>query len=299
MTHSLAGGTGSGLGARLTVQLRDEFPIEHLLSCVVHPLASGETPLQDYNELLCLAKLYECSDGVVVYSNDDVLRQAQRAPTSQGRREKRSVSFASLNKHIVSSLCGLLFPNDNLTAKSCCSINMEPWEMLRSLCPMPTLNFVTVDQHATRDMSWTDTCSALLHSWRKHDSAKLTFSSLANILVARGKQPPATENVMRQMEAKVRASLNCVPWNPYPVDAWKSEHTAAVPDDCSNQLVLASNYSSIAEMAEQCWSRAKVMYGSRAYLHWYWRHGADEDMFGEAFETVASIVHNYDDAIRT
>lgn len=57
MVHSLCGGTGGGLGSRLLESLRNEFNSEHIISCVVVPFMSGDTPLQHYNALLSLTSL--------------------------------------------------------------------------------------------------------------------------------------------------------------------------------------------------------------------------------------------------
>ena len=60
--QSLAGGTGSGLGAFFTEQLRLEFPDCFMVNQVVWPYDSGEVIVQNYNSLLSLATLYEvCS----------------------------------------------------------------------------------------------------------------------------------------------------------------------------------------------------------------------------------------------
>ena len=47
----------SGFGSRLCEALRDEYPMNYLMSVTVAPCASGESPLQHYNSLLCLATL--------------------------------------------------------------------------------------------------------------------------------------------------------------------------------------------------------------------------------------------------
>lgn len=45
LVHSLAGGTGSGLGSRLIESYRDTFGKAYLATCSVWPHSSGETPL--------------------------------------------------------------------------------------------------------------------------------------------------------------------------------------------------------------------------------------------------------------
>jgi len=62
LISSLCGGTGGGLGSRILESLRGEFRLEHIISCVVAPFLTGDTPLQHYNALLSLASLqkYVC-----------------------------------------------------------------------------------------------------------------------------------------------------------------------------------------------------------------------------------------------
>lgn len=59
LCHSLAGGTGSGLGTRLSEELRERFGVRLLLNCSVSPHRHGESPMQAYNATLCLAHLLE------------------------------------------------------------------------------------------------------------------------------------------------------------------------------------------------------------------------------------------------
>jgi len=57
LVHSLTGGTGSGLGARLIETLRDAYPLAYNTAVSVSPHLSGDSPLQHYNSLLSLAAL--------------------------------------------------------------------------------------------------------------------------------------------------------------------------------------------------------------------------------------------------
>ncbi len=55
--NSLAGGTGSGLGAHIVERLREDFGKQHMLNIAVWPYQSGEVVLQNYNVLLTLNSL--------------------------------------------------------------------------------------------------------------------------------------------------------------------------------------------------------------------------------------------------
>lgn len=57
LVHSLAGGTGSGLGSRIIEAYRDTFGKAYLATASVWPHSSGETPLQHYNTCFSLSRL--------------------------------------------------------------------------------------------------------------------------------------------------------------------------------------------------------------------------------------------------
>ena len=57
MLHSLCGGTGGGLGSRVLEAIREDYQLQHVVSGVVAPFSSGDTPLQHYNALLSLTSL--------------------------------------------------------------------------------------------------------------------------------------------------------------------------------------------------------------------------------------------------
>jgi cell division GTPase FtsZ len=77
--HSLAGGTGSGLGSRLVECYREYFgSASVLMTASVWPSQSGETPLQQYNTCLSLAALQEHADAVLLFQNDQIIRMLDR-----------------------------------------------------------------------------------------------------------------------------------------------------------------------------------------------------------------------------
>lgn len=63
---SLAGGTGSGVGAFMTKCLRDNYPHSFILNQVVWPYEKGEVAVQSYNSILSLAHLYQSADALLM-----------------------------------------------------------------------------------------------------------------------------------------------------------------------------------------------------------------------------------------
>lgn len=290
LLHSLSGGTGSGFGSRMLEVLRDLYPINHLMSCAFAPHASGESPLQHYNALLTLATVQRTTDCVVLTHNDDVLQRVQK------KKGQESVSFAHLNEAIASHLTGIFLPTESLKTKSSISQGVEPWEMIRSVSPMPNLKFVQIAQYMNSKMSWTELCNKLTATLKKYDSAGNSFCSLGNICVARGDTTGGFQLHVNALEAKLKQAYNCVSWNPYPVDFWSASANACGPKT-SASLTVAANSSSVVTYLENVLERSKVMYDAGAYLHWYWRYGAEKENFEESFETLQSVVEDYRTAV--
>ena len=67
LLHSIAGGTGSGLGSFLLEKLNDRFPKKLIQTYSVFPdtQSVGDVVVQPYNSLLSLKRLTENADSVV------------------------------------------------------------------------------------------------------------------------------------------------------------------------------------------------------------------------------------------
>lgn len=434
VVHSLTGGTGSGLGSRLVERIRDAYPLAHVMSVAVSPHSSGDSPLQHYNSLLSLSSLQRHADGVLLFSNDDVLHQIT-AHTGLLSRQKPSgsISLRDMNSYISASLAGVLQPlgnkprclkgklretgfkrgvdvtddkkerkkinkreeilsktdtiskklsfsldeswdksdvrhyksefgrtlrsatassvmsddhfvdtsscasevgaytemtrqprstasallryrgivnpssSETQTSKSdtCLSSQLaagvssgnEPWEMLRSVCAEPSKKFATVHHIAKSKASWESLTQSLVHSIRRYDRQGMPFSTICSLLVARGDHEGSFAEVWTKIEDKLRNSLSCVEWNPFPVDFWISQYNPAGPKD-SQSLTLCLNSTKIVETLEDVMLKARAMYDAGAYLHWFWKHGCSKSDFMDAFDTLDSVVEEYKLAVR-
>lgn len=67
MTHSVAGGTGSGLGSYLLERLNDRFPKKLVQTYSVFPNQeeTSDVVVQPYNTLLTMKRLTQHADSVV------------------------------------------------------------------------------------------------------------------------------------------------------------------------------------------------------------------------------------------
>lgn len=106
---SVAGGTGSGVGTRITQCLKDRYPQALLMNQLVWPHCSGEVILQNYNAVLSLAHLYECADAINIIHNDH-MRKICSSFSSTGSSNS-GVSFTDMNKLIAEHMAILLQPS--------------------------------------------------------------------------------------------------------------------------------------------------------------------------------------------
>lgn len=106
---SVAGGTGSGVGTRITQCLKDRYPQALLMNQLVWPHCSGEVILQNYNAVLSLAHLYESADAINIIHNDH-MRKICSSFSSTGSSNS-GVSFTDMNKLIAEHMAILLQPS--------------------------------------------------------------------------------------------------------------------------------------------------------------------------------------------
>lgn len=135
---SLAGGTGSGVGAYFTERLRKEYPESLIVNQVVFPFVSGEVIIQNYNVVLSLARIYNASNAIICLENDQLERIcAEKLKIS-------SASFSDLNKVIATMLLPIFMPGKCLDDKDSISARNPISELVSKLCANPRFKLLTI-----------------------------------------------------------------------------------------------------------------------------------------------------------
>jgi len=291
LIHSLAGGTGSGFGSLLHQMLRDEYPMNYILSCAIAPYDSGELPLADYNVSLCLSSVHETTDSVLLFQNDDVL---QKATTVYGCKQERKaesplpVSITQCNQYITRCIANLILPTDSVSNNSirCADFGLEPWELVRSVCSMPTLKFIQASYTPCSSQSLlTDAVKTASH---RHGDGHCT--TIAGLLVLRG-------NISTFPVSRLIQRMKFVHWNPFPVDLWSAKVNVLDSGKLSS-LGAATNCSAIVPFLERTLTKARTKFNAKAYLHWYRKYGCTDDEISQAFTNLDTVTTAYTDALR-
>ena len=142
---SLAGGTGSGVGAYVTGCLREEFPHSFILNQVVWPYGTGEVIVQNYNAILTLSHLYKCSDGIIILENDKLQSICSRL------MNLKHISFKDINRVISHKLASVLQPvklfspnQEPVFYKRAVSVRNLLGDLIKQVCPHPEYKLMTL-----------------------------------------------------------------------------------------------------------------------------------------------------------
>lgn len=87
LTHSLGGGTGSGVGSYILEALADEFPEPYRITASLFPSDNDDVVTSPYNALLATSRLVDSADCVFAIENQalfDVMATASRGEKNEG-----------------------------------------------------------------------------------------------------------------------------------------------------------------------------------------------------------------------
>uniref|UniRef100_F7FIE1 Tubulin delta chain n=1 Tax=Callithrix jacchus TaxID=9483 RepID=F7FIE1_CALJA len=101
---SMAGGTGSGLGAFVTQNLQDQYPNSLKMNQIIWPYGTGEVIVQNYNSVLTLSHLYRSSDALLVHENDAVHKICAKLMNI------KQISFSDINQVLAHQLGSVFQP---------------------------------------------------------------------------------------------------------------------------------------------------------------------------------------------
>ncbi|KAJ3361371.1 Tubulin delta chain [Allomyces javanicus] len=278
--HSLAGGTGSGLGmgcrSYITEQLRVKYPAATIINQVIWPFAQGEVIVQNYNLVLTLAKLTQTSNAVLVLFNDHLHR------ICHSRLGITSPSFGDLNC-IVAYLLVRLLPHDLVPPAGFPLITAYYGPQI----PTAAVPFTT--------LTWSGVLNPLVQMARTHtptdeglpwdvrdvaDPRACVWNGATVVLCGRGKGDAADgARAFRGLGGKVRV-----------VGAREVESAAGEPDKWA---AVVGPTSALAAPLRAALQTAVRMFRAGAFRHQYTRFGLPDDSLPAAIGVVVEVLDRY------
>jgi len=288
ITHSMGGGTGSGMGTLLVSKIREEYPdrIMSTYSVVPSPKVS-DTVVEPYNATLSVHQLVENADQCFALDNEALYDICFRT------LKLSNPSYADLNNLIASAItgttCSLRFPGQ---------LNCDLRKLAVNMVPFPRLHFFLV--------GFAPLTSNQSKNYRVLTVPELTAQAFdaKNMMCAadprHGRYLTCAMMFRGSMSSKEvdDQMLNMVDKNSsYFVEWIPNNLKASICDIPPPNLKMSSTFVGNSTAIQEAWKRVseqfQLMFRRKAYLHWYTGEGMDEMEFNEAESNLKDLVSEY------
>jgi len=298
ITHSLGGGTGSGMGTLVLLKLRDAYPDRILATFSVYPSPKvSDTVVEPYNAVLSTHQLLENADETFIIDNEalynishNVLKQS--APT-----------YADLNFLISCVMAGvtasLRFPGKLNGDLRKLGVNLVPFPRLHffliAQAPLQSKDNVAYQLVNVQELTNQSFSPRNFFSNVKPDDGKYMTASL----IFRGKM--STQEVDENIEKRQSSnSDDFVEWIPNNMKTSVVQVGAMVKDKDGKlkeeqSCTFIANTTALKGIFQRLATQFGAMYKRKAFLHWYKGEGMDEMEFQEADKNVRDLITEYQD----
>ncbi|KAK9768509.1 Tubulin beta chain (Beta tubulin) [Basidiobolus ranarum] len=288
ITHSLGGGTGSGLGTLLISKIREEYPDRMMCTFSVVPSPKvSDTVVEPYNATLSVHQLVENSDMTFCIDNEALYDICFRT------LKLSNPTYGDLN-HLVSNVMSgtttsLRFPGQLNSDLRKTAVNMVPFPRLHFFM----VGFAPLTARGSQDFR---ALSVAELSQQMFDAKNMMAASdprhgryLTCAAMFRGRM--SMREVDDQMiSAQQKNSNYFVEWIPSNI---KVSLCDIPPKDLKMAVTFLGNSTSIQELFKRVNEQFTAMFRRKAFLHWYTGEGMDEMEFTEAESNMNDLVSEY------
>jgi len=287
LTHSLGGGTGSGLGTLILAKIREEFPDRMISTFSILPSHRSDVVVESYNATLSLHQLIENADTVACLDNEALYSICNKTLKLQ------NPNYRDLN-HLVSNVmsgvtCGLRFPGQ---------LNSDLRKMAVNLVPFSRLHFfmvgfaplTSIANETFRAMNVSELTAQMFDPRNMMAACDLKKGKyLAASCMFRGSVP--TREVDEQMlQVQNKQSASFVPWIPNNIN---SSVCDIPPKGLKMSGTFIANSTAIQGIFERIGNQFKQMFRRKAFVHWYTEEGMDDMEFSEAESNMNDLIAEY------
>merc|ERR1712070_410719 len=287
-THSLGGGTGSGLGTLLISKLAEDYADRIIETFSIFPCPKvSDTVVEPYNATLSIHQLVEYSNECMVIDNEALY------DICFNTLKLTNPTYGDLN-HLVSAAmsgvtCSLRFPGQ---------LNSDLRKLATNLVPFPRLHFFMVGfaPLTSRDSQQYRALTVPELTQQMFDAKNMMCASdprhgryLTACAMFRGKMSTkAVEEQMRNIQE--RNSSYFVEWIPNNI---KSSICDTPPKGLKMSATFIANTTAIQDMFKRVSDQFSSMFRRKAFLHWYTGEGMDEMEFSEAESNINDLIAEY------
>ncbi|GAA5995185.1 tubulin beta chain [Rhodotorula paludigena] len=288
LTHSLGGGTGSGMGTLLISKIREEYPDRMMATFSVVPSPKvSDTVVEPYNATLSVHQLVENSDETFCIDNEALYDICFRT------LKLTSPTHGDLNQLVSVVMSGvttcLRFPGQLNSDLRKLAVNMVPFPRLHffmvGFAPLTakgsqSFRAVTVPELTQQMFDAKNMMSAC-------DPRHGRYLTVAAYFRGAVSMREVDENMLSVQQKNADYFVEWVPNNVM------SAHCEIPPKGLKMAVTFIGNSTSIQELFQRVGSSFSSMFRRRAFLHWYTGEGMDEMEFTEAESNMQDLVAEY------
>ncbi|KAI9141926.1 Tubulin/FtsZ family, GTPase domain-containing protein [Paraphysoderma sedebokerense] len=328
ITHSMGGGTGSGLGSYLTEMLCDEFPEVYRFSTVVFPSKDDDVVTSPYNSVLALSKLSSYSDCILPIENQALIDICTRIASKPSTNSTLTTNFSNLNLgardkrkagtgineafHIdgdvklkkgkekpfdeMNNVVGNLMLNLTSSMRFEGSLNVDINEITMNLVPFPKLKYLLssiTPLYGLVDVGMGDrSLDQMFIDAFSRDSQLLKSDPKNSLYLACAlivRGDVEVSDVRRNIE-RMKSNLNFIWWNQ---DGWKTGICKVPPVNQPRTLLTLSNNCCIKTTFNELKSRFMKLYSRKANLHHYTKYTTTAE-FSTALNELEELISEYE-----
>jgi len=288
LTHSLGGGTGSGMGTLLVSKIREEYPdrIMNTFSVIPSPKVS-DTVVEPYNATLSVHQLVENTDETFCIDNEALYDICFRT------LKLTSPSYGDLNHLVSVTMSGvttcLRFPGQLNADLRKLAVNMVPFPRLHFFMP----GFAPLSARGAQ-VYRALTVAELTHQMfdaknmmTACDPRHGRYLTVAAIFRGRMSMKEVDEQML---QVQNKNAENFVEWIPNNV---KVAVCDVPPKGLTMSGTFIGNTTAIQEIFKRISEQFTAMFRRKAFLHWYTGEGMDEMEFTEAESNMNDLVSEY------
>jgi tubulin epsilon len=320
LTHSIGGGTGSGLGSYIVKTLNENYPDLYKFTASVFPSKDDDVITSPYNSILSLNQLINNADCVLPIDNQsliDICNKVESETSKEGKSIFKSGN-STQNKNILDAdsngvkqvSSGKKKPYDkmnsiiaHLLCNLTCSmrfegtLNVDINDITMNLVPYPRLHFILSAisplYHVLDKKLEPRKSDQIFADVFDKDHGLISIDNLyngtylASALIARGDL--AISDIMYNIE-KQKKNLKMVSWN---FEGFKIGLCDQPPVNMKYGLLNLSNNTAISNSFEKLRDRFMILYKRKAHIHHYTEYMKDQGDFDEAINNVQNLIEEY------
>ncbi|RDD40405.1 Tubulin gamma-1 chain [Trichoplax sp. H2] len=299
LCHSIAGGTGSGMGSYMLEKLNDRFPKKLIQTYSVFPNQDeiSDVVVQPYNSILTLKRLTMNADCVVVLDNTALNRIAA------DRLRMQNPSFSQVNQ-LVSTIMSV----STATLRYPGYMNNDLIGLVASLVPTPRLHFLmtgytplTTDQQVAnvRKTTVLDVMRRLLQPKnvmvstprdRKHNHC---YISILNIIQGEVDPTQVHKSLQRIRERKL---AQFIPWGPASIQVALSRKSPYLQTTHRVSGLMMANHTGISSLFDSTCRQYDKLRKREAFLEQFRKESMFEENLDEldnSREIVQQLIDEY------